>query len=95
MEANPQPLRVLLVEDNDVFRQALELLLELQDGIEVDGAESEGSAAVAACGEFDPHVCVKCHYRSTELLWQCPHCHEWNSFVEERIAPAHEATVEM
>ena len=44
---------------------------------------------------LDPHVCVKCHYRSTELLWQCPHCHEWNSFVEERIAPAQEATVEM
>jgi len=44
---------------------------------------------------LDPHVCVKCHYRSTELLWQCPHCHEWNPFVEERIAPAQEATVEM
>lgn len=44
---------------------------------------------------LDPHVCVKCHYRSTELLWQCPHCHEWNSFVEERIAPAQEATGEM
>jgi lipopolysaccharide biosynthesis regulator YciM len=43
---------------------------------------------------LDPHVCMKCHYRSTELLWQCPHCHEWNSFVEERIAPAKE-TVEM
>jgi lipopolysaccharide assembly protein B len=42
----------------------------------------------------DPHVCIKCHYRSTELLWQCPHCHEWNTFVEERIAPAKE-TVEM
>jgi lipopolysaccharide biosynthesis regulator YciM len=37
---------------------------------------------------LDPHVCVKCRYRSTELLWQCPHCHEWNTFVEERIAPA-------
>lgn len=37
---------------------------------------------------LDPHVCTRCHYRSTELLWQCPHCHEWNSFVEERIAPA-------
>jgi lipopolysaccharide assembly protein B len=37
---------------------------------------------------LDPHVCLKCRYRSTELLWQCPHCHEWNSFVEERIAPA-------
>jgi len=37
---------------------------------------------------LDPHVCVKCHYRSTELLWLCPQCHEWNTFVEERIAPA-------
>ena len=40
---------------------------------------------------LDPHVCIKCHYRSTDLLWQCPHCHEWNTFVEERIAPAKEA----
>ena len=37
---------------------------------------------------MDPHICVRCRYRSTELLWQCPHCHEWNTFVEERIAPA-------
>jgi lipopolysaccharide biosynthesis regulator YciM len=36
----------------------------------------------------DPHICVRCRYRSTELLWQCPNCHEWDSFVEERIAPA-------
>ena len=36
----------------------------------------------------DPHICVRCRYRSTELLWQCPHCHEWDTFVEERIAPA-------
>jgi lipopolysaccharide assembly protein B len=40
---------------------------------------------------LDPHVCQRCHYRSTELLWQCPHCHEWDTFVEDRIAPAHEA----
>ena len=37
---------------------------------------------------LDPHVCMRCRYRSTELLWQCPHCHDWNTFVEERIAPA-------
>ena len=37
---------------------------------------------------LDPHVCVRCRYRSTELLWQCPQCHEWNTFIEERIAPA-------
>ena len=36
----------------------------------------------------DPHVCTHCRYRSTELLWQCPQCHEWNTFVEERLAPA-------
>ena len=40
---------------------------------------------------LDPHVCLRCRYRSTELLWQCPHCHEWNTFVEERIAPAKDA----
>jgi lipopolysaccharide biosynthesis regulator YciM len=39
---------------------------------------------------LDPHVCQRCHYRSTELLWQCPHCHEWDTFVEDRIAPAKE-----
>ena len=37
---------------------------------------------------LDAHICIRCRYRSTELLWQCPHCHEWNTFVEERIAPA-------
>ena len=39
---------------------------------------------------MDPHICMRCRYRSTELLWQCPHCHEWNTFVEDRIAPAQE-----
>jgi lipopolysaccharide biosynthesis regulator YciM len=41
---------------------------------------------------LDPHVCMRCRYRSTELLWQCPHCHDWNTFVEERIAPAQDRT---
>jgi len=42
---------------------------------------------------LDPHVCVRCRYRSTELLWHCPQCHEWNTFVEERIAPAKDVSV--
>jgi DNA-binding NarL/FixJ family response regulator len=58
VEAGSPPIRVLLVEDNDVFRQALILLLELQDGIEVVGAVSDGSAAVGACQELRPHVAV-------------------------------------
>ncbi len=44
---------------------------------------------------LDPHVCIKCRYRSTELLWQCPQCHEWNTFIEERIAPAEELDFNM
>ena len=41
---------------------------------------------------LDPHVCMRCRYRSTELLWQCPQCHDWNTFVEERIAPAQDTS---
>ena len=58
MVAGPQPIRVLLVEDHDVFRQALILLLELQDGIEVAGAVSEGNAALGAYREHRPDVVV-------------------------------------
>ena len=53
-----QPIRVLLVEDNDVFRQALELLLELQDGLEVVGAVADGSTRSARANALDPHVVV-------------------------------------
>jgi two-component system, NarL family, response regulator DesR len=53
-----QPIRVMLVEDNDVFRQALELLLELQEGIEVVGSVAAGSLAVGACQELKPDVAV-------------------------------------
>ena len=44
---------------------------------------------------LDPHVCTRCRYRSTELLWQCPQCHEWNTFVEERLAPARDGATEV
>ena len=40
---------------------------------------------------LDPHTRIRCRYRSTELLWQCLQCHEWNTFIEERIAPAKES----
>ena len=58
MDGGNHTIRVLLVEDNDVFRQALMLLLELQDGIDVVGAVAEGTAAVAACREHEPNVVV-------------------------------------
>ena len=58
MVTRTQPIRILLVEDNDVFRQALELLLGLQEGLEVVGAVAEGTAVVDACRRYEPDVCV-------------------------------------
>ena len=55
-------------------------------------ADRYGELTKHAVFYLDPHVCMRCRYRSTELLWQCPHCHDWNTFVEERIAPAQDTT---
>jgi DNA-binding NarL/FixJ family response regulator len=52
------PIRILLVEDNDVFRSALELLLGLQEGLEVVGAVADGRSAAPACRELQPDVIV-------------------------------------
>jgi len=58
MDAAADSIRVLLVEDNEVFRQALELLFDMQDGIEVVGSVGDGSSAVGACHELEPDVVV-------------------------------------
>ena len=34
---------------------------------------------------LDPYICIKCNYRANGILWRCPHCQEWNTFVEERV----------
>jgi DNA-binding NarL/FixJ family response regulator len=47
---------VLLVEDNEVFRSSLELLLSLQSGIEVVGSVGTGDEAPIAARELGPDV---------------------------------------
>jgi DNA-binding NarL/FixJ family response regulator len=47
---------VLLVEDNQVFLEALELLLGLQDDLEVVASVADGNAAAAAVREHRPDV---------------------------------------
>ena len=51
-----EPIRVVLVEDNDVFREALELLLGLRSDLEVVASVGDGTEAVPACVEHRPDV---------------------------------------
>jgi DNA-binding NarL/FixJ family response regulator len=51
-----EAIRVLLVEDNDVFREALELMLEVTPDIRVLAAVPDGEAALEVCRQVGPHV---------------------------------------
>ena len=59
-------VRVILVEDNDIFRQTLELLFGLRDEIEVVGSVSMGDRAPALVAELKPDV-VLMDYRMPGL----------------------------
>ena len=51
-----EPIDVVLVEDNDVFREALELLLDVTPDIRVVASVSNGEAALEVCPRVDPDV---------------------------------------
>jgi DNA-binding NarL/FixJ family response regulator len=51
-----EAIRVLLVEDNQVFREALELLLGLRSDMEVVASVPDGEHAAAAAAEVRPDV---------------------------------------
>ena len=76
----PEPARVLLVEDNQVFREALELLLGLRPDVEVVASVGDGTEVVAAARRHEPDV-VLMDYRlpgldgvqaTTALRAACP-----------------------
>jgi DNA-binding NarL/FixJ family response regulator len=51
-----EQIRIVLVEDNKVFREALELLLELRSDVEVVASVGDGTEAVPACIKYHPDV---------------------------------------
>jgi len=60
------PVRVVIVEDNDTFRETLELLFGLRDEIDVVGSASSGDDAPELCAQLDPDV-VLMDYRMPGL----------------------------
>jgi DNA-binding NarL/FixJ family response regulator len=51
-----RPVRILLVEDNQVFRDALELLLGMRADVEVVAAVADGTEALPAAARHRPDV---------------------------------------
>ena len=51
-----EQIRIVLVEDNKVFREALELLLELRSDVQVVASVGDGTEAVPACIQYQPDV---------------------------------------
>jgi lipopolysaccharide biosynthesis regulator YciM len=76
VEANPQVLLVHL----EIWKtlRALEAV--------TPSVERYMVTAEHAVFYLDPHICTSCRYRADDMLWRCPHCHEWHTFVEERVA---------
>ena len=77
LEANPQALLVHL----EIWRTLRAW------GVDQPSVERYTSAAEETVFYRDPHICTACRYRADDMLWRCPHCHEWNTFVEERLFP--------
>ena len=53
---DPAPIRVVLADDQALFRSGLRLLLDSQPDIEVVGEAADGAAAIAEVSRTDPDV---------------------------------------
>ena len=51
-------IHVLLVDDHDILRQGLKMLLSMQQGIKVVGEARTGEEAIVMAGELMPDVVV-------------------------------------
>ena len=77
VEANPQ----VLLPHLEMWRTLRAM------GMDAEVVDRYIATAEESAFYRDPHVCTACRYRADDMLWRCPHCHEWNTFVEERLGP--------
>jgi DNA-binding NarL/FixJ family response regulator len=66
MARDERTIDVVLVEDNDVFRETLELLLDVTPDMRVVASVGDGRAALGAAAELEPDVVIM-DYRLPEL----------------------------
>jgi len=64
--AGERPIDVVLVEDNDVFRETLELLLDVTPDMRVVASVADGRSALEVCSAVQPDV-VLMDYRLPQL----------------------------
>jgi len=84
-----QPDRALasLFRAMDITPSAMAVHKSILKNVITEEARSETLKAYLARLESadlsDAHyICLQCRYQSTEHLWNCPHCHAWDSFIE-------------
>jgi NarL family two-component system response regulator LiaR len=52
----PNPIRVMIVDDHDMVRSGLGVFLEAFDDLELVGEAADGKEAIRLCAEVQPHV---------------------------------------
>lgn len=92
-EGRPEESYGLLLRALEANPQVLLVHLEMGRTLRALGVKDEAFERFMATAEEcvfyrDPHICTVCRYRADDMLWRCPHCHEWSTFVEERLGPA-------
>ena len=55
------PIRVMLVDDQELFRSAIRVIVNAQDDLEVVGEAADGEEAVALAAQLDPDVILMDH----------------------------------
>jgi YesN/AraC family two-component response regulator len=56
--SGPDPIRVIVADDQQIVRAGLTMILDAQPGIEVVGQAADGHQAVALAQRLRPDVCL-------------------------------------